>query len=143
EVGEYDGQPFFALEYVDGGSLRGHLQGMPQPAEACARLVEALGRSVHYAHGLGIIHRDLKPDNILLQQVGDPHSRSGEPAPWVKDGTSYQAKIADFGLAKQVEGGGDAVQTRAIVGTPSYMAPEQAGDFARPIGPAADIYALG
>ena len=137
EFGEHEQQPFFALEYVDGGSLSGQLNGLPQAPVRAARLIEDLARSVEQAHRLGIIHRDLKPGNILLQKTTDA------AAPWTHDGVSYVPKIADFGLAKQVEGANDSTQTQAIVGTPSYMAPEQAGEFGRHIGPAADVYALG
>jgi WD40 repeat protein len=137
EFGEHEQEPFFALEYVDGGSLSGHLNGQPQAPAQAARLVEDLARSVAEAHRLGIIHRDLKPGNILLQRT------AAAAAPWVRDGVGYQPKIADFGLAKQVLDANDSAQTRAIVGTPSYMAPEQAGEFGGRLGPCADVYALG
>ena len=127
----------------DGISLGSQLQGMPQPAIAAARLLESLARSVHHAHGLGSVHRDLKPDSILLQKVGDAHSGRGEPAAWTHGGTAYLARIADFGPARQLRSGADSARTQAIVGTPSYMAPEQAGDFTRPTSSAADIYSLG
>ncbi|MSQ96898.1 MAG: hypothetical protein EXR98_20415 [Gemmataceae bacterium] len=143
EIGEYDHQPFFALEYLDGGSLSARLNGSPQPPAASARVLETLARSVHYAHSAGIIHRDLKPANILLQKVVESASQKGESPFWVHDGSAYLLKIADFGLAKHVQSNSDATQTQAIVGTPSYMAPEQAGDFTRRIGPAADVYSLG
>jgi hypothetical protein len=137
EFGEHQQEPFFALEYVDGGSLSGHLNGQPQAPAQAARLVEDLARSVEDAHRLGIIHRDLKPGNILLQRTNDA------AAPWVRDGVGYQPKIADFGLAKQILDASDSAQTQGIVGTPSYMAPEQAGELGRRLGPSADVYALG
>ena len=143
ESGEYDKQPYFVMEYVDGGSLSSHLDGVPLAPIAAAHLAETLARSVHYAHKHGIIHRDLKPGNILLQKIGDSASQSGVSSSWTHNGTTYLPKIADFGLAKHVQGNSDATQTQAIVGTPSYMAPEQAGDFSRRIGPAADVYSLG
>src|SRR5262249_45070578 len=112
--------------------LSRRLDGKPQPPLDSARLVESLARSVHYAHGMGVIHRDLKPANVLLQLTpGESLAPNSIP------------KIADFGLAKQVESNSEATQTHAIVGTPSYMAPEQAGDFSRRIGPTADVYSLG
>ena len=143
EVGEYERQPFVALEYLDGGTLAQHLNSVPQAPPAAALLIETLARSVHYAHGIGVIHRDLKPANILMQRIAESASGIGESTHWVREGVAYLLKIADFGLAKQVQSNSDATQTQAIVGTPSYMAPEQAGDFARRIGPAADVYSLG
>jgi serine/threonine protein kinase len=123
ETGQQDGLPYFTLEYVDGGSLAHKLDGTPLPAAEAAKLVETLARAVHYAHANGVVHRDLKPANVLLAKGGTP-------------------KITDFGLAKKVEGGSDMTKSGAIMGTPSYMAPEQAGG-SKDIGPATDIYALG
>ena len=123
-VGDTDGQPYLALEYVEGGSLAKKLDGAPQPARQAAELVECLARAIQVAHQHGIVHRDLKPANVLLTPEGVP-------------------KIADFGLAKRVEVDTGETRTGVILGTPSYMAPEQAGGSARNIGPAADIYALG
>jgi serine/threonine-protein kinase len=125
EVGEHDGQPFFSLEFVDGGSLVEKFEGTGMPAREAATVVETLARAMHYAHERGIVHRDLKPANVLLTAGGTP-------------------KITDFGLAKQLEGDGSG-QTGdgSILGTPSYMAPEQAQGRTREIGPPADIYALG
>jgi tetratricopeptide (TPR) repeat protein/tRNA A-37 threonylcarbamoyl transferase component Bud32 len=122
EVGEHDGQLFLALEYVDGGSLAALLGGKPQDPAAAAGLAEKVARAVHYAHESGVVHRDLKPANILLASPTEP-------------------KIADFGLAKQ-----DEVQltaSSALLGTPAYMAPEQAAGDNRAVGPATDIHALG
>jgi serine/threonine-protein kinase len=124
EIGEHQGQPFLALEFVDGGSLAHKLGGTPLPSHDAARLVADLARAMSYAHGRQIVHRDLKPSNVLLARDGTP-------------------KIADFGLARHLEGDGDRTQTGAIVGTPSYMAPEQALGGGKQAGPAADIYALG
>jgi WD40 repeat protein/tRNA A-37 threonylcarbamoyl transferase component Bud32 len=122
EVGEHDGLPFLALEYVEGGSLAGRLGGVPLPPREAAALVEQLAKAVHFAHRNGVIHRDLKPANILIAADGTP-------------------KITDFGLAKQEQSGLTA--TGVVLGTPSYMAPEQAEGKAREVGPAADVYALG
>jgi serine/threonine protein kinase len=124
EVGEADGQPFFTLEFVPGGSLAAKLSGTPLPPKEAARVVEQLARGVHYAHSKGIVHRDLKPANVLLGEDGTP-------------------KVTDFGLAKRVEVGSGLTASGVILGTPSYMAPEQAGGGGKRVGPAADVYALG
>jgi WD40 repeat protein/Flp pilus assembly protein TadD len=133
EVGEQDGRPWQALEFVDGPTLARRCGGMPQPPGEAARLVEVLAGAVHEAHCQGIVHRDLKPANVLLGPGGVP-------------------RITDFGLAKWLEGrsdphsGGEAAfltATEAYLGTPAYMAPEQAEGRAREAGPAADVYALG
>ncbi len=127
EVGEHGGLPYFSLEFCAGGSLEKKLAGTPLPPKEAAALVETLARAMQAAHEKGVIHRDLKPANVLLAEDGTP-------------------KITDFGLAKKV---GEVGQTAsgAVMGTPSYMAPEQAGYKpdapARVIGPAADVYALG
>ena len=123
KLGEAFGCPYFAQEYVDGGSLETDLAGKPRPAAAAAQMIETLARAVHYAHEHGVVHRDLKSANILLTKQGVP-------------------KISDFGLAKQLDGpAGETIQG-TIMGTPEYMAPEQAMGLTD-IGPPADIYALG
>jgi tetratricopeptide (TPR) repeat protein/tRNA A-37 threonylcarbamoyl transferase component Bud32 len=124
EVGEHDGLPFFSLEYVDGCSLAKQFGAMPQPPLQAARLVETLARAIHAAHQKGIIHRDLKPSNVLV----------------AADGT---LKVTDFGLAKRLDGDSGQTRTGVVMGTPSYMAPEQALGKTKEIGPAVDIYALG
>jgi WD40 repeat protein len=124
EVGEQDGLPFFSLEFVDGGSLAGKLAGQPQPAPSAAAMVALLARAMHHAHLQGIVHRDLKPANVLLMADGTP-------------------KITDFGLAKQLDGKEGPTVSGSIMGTPSYMAPEQASGQRAAQGPAADVYALG
>jgi WD40 repeat protein/serine/threonine protein kinase/tetratricopeptide (TPR) repeat protein len=125
EVGEHAGHPYLVLEYVDGGSLAEKLAGTPQPARQAAQWVETLARAMHYAHQRGIIHRDLKPANVLV----------------TADGT---LKITDFGLAKLLGAQGvNRTGSGAILGTPSYMAPEQAQGQTRAIGPVVDVYALG
>lgn len=124
EVGEHDALPFFSLEFVDGPSLAELIGGQPQPVALASRMCQRLARAMAYAHQHGIIHRDLKPANVLLTAEGEP-------------------KITDFGLAKRLES--DASQTRSgtLMGTPNYMAPEQARGEVREVGPLADVYALG
>jgi WD40 repeat protein len=122
EVGEEQGRPYLALEYIDGGSLEEKVRGAPLPAPEVARLIETLAVAVHAAHQRGIVHRDLKPANVLLTADGIP-------------------KITDFGLAKRLDGVTLHTQTGAIVGTPNFMAPEQTEG--KGVGPLADVHALG
>jgi serine/threonine protein kinase/WD40 repeat protein len=143
EVGQQDSMPFFSLEYVDGGSLSDKLAGQPQPPRVAAELVEKVAQAVYFAHRRGVVHRDLKPSNILLSS-GSP--TSGEPWDLTARGLSLDQmipKVADFGLAKQLEGDSSQTASGLIMGTPSYMAPEQAEGKVHEIGPAADTYALG
>lgn len=155
DVGEIAGRPYFALEYVAGGSLAQHLHGTPQPALPAAQFVEVLARAVQAAHAGGIVHRDLKPANILLIPAqpgvaGALDATLGPNAP-AGDGGLLTGipKIADFGVAKCVLGDGEAQPHRSLtvtgdlLGTPSYMAPEQAAPIGPAVGPAVDIYALG
>ncbi|QDU30156.1 Serine/threonine-protein kinase PknB [Anatilimnocola aggregata] len=124
EIGQQQGRPYLALEYVSGGSLAQQLDGQPVPQRRAAELTLALARGVQHAHDKGIVHRDLKPGNVLIHSDGTP-------------------KIADFGLAKHVQGNPTHTMTGAIIGSPTYMAPEQAAGNSAEIGPATDIYALG
>jgi serine/threonine protein kinase len=130
EVGEQEGCPYVTLEFVDGGNLERRLADRPFAADEAARLIQTLARAIHAVHRLGIVHRDLKPANVLLTADGVP-------------------KIGDFGLAKLLGDEPDAVvattltRTGAVLGTPGYMAPEQAAGQVRAIGPATDIHALG
>jgi WD40 repeat protein len=149
EVGSYEGQPYLVLEYIEGGSLANKLQGQCLSAGEAARLIEVLARAVQVAHNHGIIHRDLKPANVLLTEEGAP-------------------KITDFGLAKHLDREPNAVmdrlralvanespqspprdryhdltETGRVLGTPAYMAPEQASGRSRHVGPHTDVYALG
>jgi serine/threonine-protein kinase len=125
EVGEHQGCPYMALEYVEGGSLA-QRSVKPLPLRQAAQLVRDLARTMYAAHQRGIVHRDLKPANVLLTADGVP-------------------KITDFGLAKYVQQGEALAQTQSgvVLGTPSYMAPEQAAGKNSEVGPAADVYALG
>ncbi|HEX4588896.1 MAG TPA: protein kinase [Gemmataceae bacterium] len=123
-VGETGGLPYCALEFIEGGNLAEHAAGKRLPSERAAALVEELARAVHFAHEHGIVHRDLKPANVLLDADGTP-------------------KVADFGLAKKVDSATGPTATGAVLGTPAYMAPEQAGGAGKTVGPAADVYALG
>jgi serine/threonine protein kinase/WD40 repeat protein/tetratricopeptide (TPR) repeat protein len=124
ELGEHDGLPYFSLEYVDGPSLQARLRENPLPPLETARLLEVLCQAVEAAHQAGVIHRDLKPGNILLTRDGAP-------------------KVADFGLAKAIDADNGQTQSGQVLGTPSYMAPEQASGQLSAIGPATDVYALG
>jgi serine/threonine-protein kinase len=145
EVGEHQGNPFFSLEYVDGGSLALWLKHALPPARQAAQLVETLARAVHFAHQRGIVHRDLKPANILLQIAEGGVTIEKRSA--ILNLQSAIPKIADFGLAKNLQrrdSQGEALtQSGAILGTPHYMAPEQAAGLTRRISPASDIYSLG
>jgi serine/threonine protein kinase len=150
EVGEAAGRPYFALEYVAGGSLAQHLHGQPQPVRAAAQLIESLARAVHAAHASGVIHRDLKPGNILLRDESDGGRLGGnELLPLTARLPSLVPKITDFGLAKCAVLGEASLNLRGptvtgeLLGTPNYMAPEQAMVKGPPAGPATDVYALG
>jgi serine/threonine protein kinase len=124
EFGEHAGLPFFTLEFVAGGTLATRLAGARLAPREAARVVALIARAMHCAHQAGIVHRDLKPANVLLAKDGTP-------------------KVADFGLARRVEVGPGLTATGAVLGTPSYMAPEQADGKGKEAGPAADVYALG
>jgi WD40 repeat protein/tetratricopeptide (TPR) repeat protein/tRNA A-37 threonylcarbamoyl transferase component Bud32 len=141
EVGEADGLPFLALEYVGGGSLEARLAGKPLPPRAAAQLARTLAQAMHHAHQAGVVHRDLKPANILLSAAGKaPDAGSGWDSQAVLAATP---KVTDFGLAKLLVAGGEGLtRTNELLGTPSYMAPEQTTGK-DPVGPPADVYALG
>jgi WD40 repeat protein len=135
EVGEHGGLPYFSLEFCPGGTLAQRLNGPPLGPTPAAELVEVLARAVHHAHQNGVVHRDLKPANVLLA-AGDPAGDTGQQA------MSWVPRIADFGLARRLDVTGPTA-TGAVLGTPSYMAPEQAQGRTHEVGPATDVYALG
>ena len=123
EVGEHGGRPFFTMEFVSGGSLRERIDEFRGDQRAIAQLIAAVARAVEHANRRGILHRDLKPGNILLDERREPH-------------------VTDFGLAKRLDEKSSLTQAGAIVGTPSYMAPEQA-QAATDLSTAVDVYGLG
>lgn len=123
-VDEADGQPYFVMTYIDGTTLAKRLAEGPMTATEAAKLMVQVSRAVQHAHAQGVLHRDLKPSNILLDRDGEPY-------------------VGDFGLAKLINVDGSLTQSGAILGTPSYMSPEQASRSWGPIGPASDVYSLG
>ncbi len=150
EVGEHAGQYFFSMKLIEGSSLAEHVSRWAEDPRGAARLVAEIARAVHHAHQHGILHRDLKPANILLAGVRDqgsgvredqgsttasltPDSRPLTPVPYV----------TDFGLAKRFAEDAGLTQTGSIVGTPSYMAPEQASGRSKRLTTAVDVYGLG
>ncbi len=149
ETGEYEGRPYFSLEFVEGGSLDKRIGETPTSPRAAAQIVETLARTMEVAHQHGIVHRDLKPANILLAKLDSQSSlarkRETDSSSLPADHWSRTTvpKISDFGLAKRVDEDSSQTQSGTILGTPSYMAPEQAQGKNREIGPAADIYSLG
>jgi tetratricopeptide (TPR) repeat protein len=124
EVGEKDGTPYFSLEYIDGGTLHQKIANQPQSPRESAAITHQLALALEHFHQRGVIHRDLKPANILMTLQGIP-------------------KITDFGLAKRLEGNSSQTRTGSLMGTPSYMAPEQANGIIPAIGPLSDLYSLG
>ena len=124
EIGQHDGQHYFSMGFVEGKSLSQRLAEGPLPAREAAALIRRVSEAIEYAHQHGVIHRDLKPANILLDRNGNP-------------------RITDFGLAKKLENDSGLTGSGQIMGTPSYMPPEQAGGQHGDVGPAADVYAPG
>ena len=124
EVGERDGRCYFSMRFVEGGQLDDVVSRGPMPVREAAQLIAKIARTVHYAHEHGILHRDIKPGNILLDGNGEPH-------------------LTDFGLARLVERGSTVTGTLEVMGTPSYMAPEQAVGNNSALCPATDVYSLG
>ena len=152
EIGEHDGCPFLAMEYLDGEALDSRLRRERLPHEASARLIEILARAVHCAHLRGIVHRDLKPGNVILSRdsapsrsertLVDTHSTANTSTLALRDSFLGIPKLLDFGLAKRLEGE-TCTRDGSVVGTPNYMAPEQAEGKVSAIGPATDVWALG
>lgn len=124
EVGEIDGRPYFSMKHVGGTTLAQRLAEGPLPSRDAARLLAAVARAIHFAHMRGVLHRDLKPSNILLDDHGEPH-------------------VTDFGLAKQISDAASLTRSGAVLGTPAYMAPEQAAGARGQVGPQSDVYSLG
>ncbi len=124
EVGELDGQPYFSMKYIAGTTLARRLADGPLMPREAAALLAPVARAIHFAHRQGVLHRDLKPSNILLDDDGQPH-------------------VTDFGLAKRLTDATGPTHTGAVLGTPAYMAPEQASGGRSPLGPASDVYGLG
>jgi serine/threonine protein kinase len=157
ETGEHRGRPYLAMEFVEGGSLAKYLAGQPQPATQAAQLVRTLALAVHHAHTQQIVHRDLKPANILIKAEGGGQRAESQDARLEVNGhadsqtlalrhplTALRPLITDFGLAKRLDKESTAwTQDGAVLGTASYMSPEQAAGRIRDIGPAVDVYALG
>ena len=124
EVGEIDGRPYFTMKYIGGTTLAQRLTDGPLPPRETAMLLSAVAKAVEFAHQRGILHRDLKPSNILLDADNRPH-------------------VTDFGLAKQITDAASLTRTGAVLGTPAYMAPEQAAGARGQVGPHSDVYSLG
>ncbi len=124
EVGQHDGCHYFSMGYVEGESLAKRLRSGPLPPQQAAEYVRKIALAVHYAHEKGVVHRDLKPANVLLDGHGEP-------------------KVTDFGLAKRIDATDGATATGEVLGTPSYMPPEQAAGKVSELGPTADVYSLG
>jgi len=124
EVGEYEGQHYFSMDYIEGKNLAELVCDDPLPAAQAAALVKKIAEAVHYAHQRGTLHRDLKPSNVLIDAEGQP-------------------RITDFGLAKQLSRDSGLTQTGAVLGTPAYMPPEQAAGRNDQVGPASDVYSMG
>jgi eukaryotic-like serine/threonine-protein kinase len=150
DVGELDGRPYLTMEWVEGGSLGSLLGGKPQAQRLAAEWMALLARAVHHIHDQGVIHRDLKPANILLgkdegRRMKDESDKPAVDSSLVLHPSSFLPKISDFGVAKLLDRSGAATPALQWLGTPEYMAPEQAAE--RPgtaeVGPAADIYAFG
>jgi serine/threonine protein kinase len=144
ETGVHEGVPFLALEYVEGGNLAQHLGGAPQLPAVAAQLLAVLARAVDHAHQHGIVHRDLKPANVLLSREGSakPQAEEGQRPTAAACGLA-PPKITDFGLAKWLSGEAPLTRTGDVLGTPGYMAPEQATARGKDVGPHTDVYALG
>jgi tetratricopeptide (TPR) repeat protein len=143
EVDDCGGCPYIAMEFLDGGGLNDLLHGQSMSPHGAAELVETLARAMHAAHLRGIVHRDLKPSNILLLRSEDPRPEPGPTPSPVPGIDGFTPKVTDFGLAKHLTENKGYTATGVVVGTPSYMAPEQATGRIHDIGPPTDVYSLG
>ena len=143
DIGEHEGSPFLSLEFCAGGSLAARLNGQPLPPTPAAHMLKHLALAVQAAHQQGILHRDLKPANVLLTSgkrlTAEADDTGGATLPLA----GCAAKITDFGLAKMLNDSAGPTLSGEILGTPSYMAPEQSQSQTTRVGPAADVYALG
>src|SRR5262245_30053966 len=124
EVGKHDGRHYFTMDFVEGQNLAQVVGGQPLPAQSAAQYAKTIAETIHFAHQRGTLHRDLKPQNVMID--ADDHVR-----------------ITDFGLAKQLHGNNDLTHTGAVMGSPNYMAPEQAQGRQHLVGPHTDVYAVG
>ena len=124
EVGQHAGQHYFSMDYVAGKSLAQVVREQPLAAVQAAKYLKTIAEAIEFAHQRGTLHRDLKPANVLIDEFDQP-------------------RVTDFGLAKRIEGAGKLTSTGTLMGTPSYMPPEQAGANEGKIGPASDVYSLG
>lgn len=124
EVGDVDGRHYFTMKYIEGRTLAQVLAEGPIPARDAARILAEVAQAIHFAHQRGVLHRDLKPSNIILDEF-------------------QRAHVMDFGLAKQTSDAASLTKTGAVLGTPAYMAPEQAAGARGVVGPASDVYSLG
>jgi serine/threonine-protein kinase len=124
EVGEHDGRPFFSMDLVEGRSLADLVREHPLPPPQAARYAEMIAGAIAYAHEHGILHRDLKPSNVLIDPLDQP-------------------RVTDFGLARPLAAEQGLTASGAVVGTPSYMPPEQASADRGKLGPTSDVYSLG
>src|SRR5262249_1627428 len=124
EIGEHEGQHYFSMDYVEGPSLAHLLSHQPLPINQAVLVLKTIAEAIHFAHQRGILHRDLKPANIVMDAKGQP-------------------RVTDFGLARLLEQSDSITQTEAILGTPSYMPPEQAAGKTKQLTTSADVYALG
>ena len=124
EVGEHEGQPYFSMDFVEGRNLAEMVREHPLSAKRAALYLKVIAEAIHFAHQKGVLHRDLKPSNVLIDQFDEP-------------------RITDFGLAKQLNDQNEITITGQVLGTPSYMPPEQALGKRDAVGPAGDIYSMG